>query len=121
MAAQDKTSYQKGVWAESLAALYLLSKGYKTLKMRYKVKGGEIDLIAMRGRQLIFVEVKARAELGAALESVTARSRRRIETAALSFLSEYPEYNDYDMRFDVIGVVGGFQVHHLDNAWMLGS
>ena len=117
MAVEKKTSYQKGLWAESLASLYLLSKGYKTIQKRYKVKGGEVDLIVCKGRQLAFVEVKARGDYRDAMEAVTPRSRLRIEAAALHFLSIYPNYADYDMRFDIVGVIDGVRVHHLDNAW----
>lgn len=117
MAAQKKTSYQKGVWAESLASLYLLSRGYKTVHKRYKAKGGEVDLIVCKGRQLVFVEVKARGDYRDAMEAVTPRSRLRIEAAALHFLSVNPDYVDYDMRFDIVGVIDGFRIHHLDNAW----
>jgi putative endonuclease len=114
---KPETSYSKGIFAESMAALYLKAKGYKILEMRYKTKYGEIDIIAIKSGVLVFAEVKARADKAQALESVTPRTQKRIANSALYFLSENEIYNDYDMRFDFIGIVNGFSIHHLDNAW----
>jgi putative endonuclease len=119
--AAKQRAYEKGVSAESSAAAYLRTKGYKILKTRYKTRYGEIDLVAVRDTALAFVEVKARKTKVEALESVTPRAQRRITQAALNFIAEHEEYNTYDMRFDVVCVVGGivegFSIHHLDNAW----
>ncbi len=114
---RKKQAYRKGVWAESLASLYFMAKGFRVLKVRYKVKGGEIDLVVCKGRVVAFVEVKARGVIADALEAVTYRARKRIEVAALCFIGEYPEYAAYDLRFDIVGVVDGFRVIHLENAW----
>ena len=69
------TAYQKGHWAEILAAAYLWLKGYKILTRRYKSPVGEIDLIAQKGRTLAAVEIKARDEISTALEAVNAKTR----------------------------------------------
>ncbi len=116
------TSYSKGVLAEKRAAMQLRLQGYQVLQERYKTKFGEIDLIVAKDNLVAFIEVKAHQSKAASLESVTEKSRRRIEQSALWFLSEYPEYNDFDMRFDVmIFKGGGIWGEHLDNAWMLES
>lgn len=114
---KKKETYERGVWAEGLAALYLLSKGYAVLERRYRTKYGEIDLIARKGDMVCFVEVKARASLGEAMESVTPRARGRIENAALSYIADHPESAECAMRFDVVAVIPPLRVVHLDNAW----
>ena len=118
----EKTSYTKGIEAEAKAARYLKKQGYAILELRYKTKFGEVDLIACKKRQLIFVEVKAHKDVEASLYAVTPKSRRRIEQSALWFLSENPDYNDFDMRFDVMVLKdGGSCAQYLDNAWVMGA
>ena len=110
-------AYRLGLYDEILAALYLMLRGYRIIAWRYKTKIGEVDLIARRRQSLVFVEVKARQELSTALESVTAQMRKRITVAANSFLIKHPQYQNSEMRFDVIAVALPFSVQHLDNAW----
>lgn len=114
---EEVTNHSRGLQAEGLASDYLEGKGYKILQTRYKTKFGEIDIIAMKASVVCFVEVKSRNNKGDALESVTPRIQKRIEHSALFFLSEYPHYQDYDLRFDVIAVTPPFHITHLDNAW----
>jgi putative endonuclease len=113
----EQTNFAKGMDAEEHAAEYMLRQGYEVLARRYKTKGGEIDLIARRKKQICFVEVKVRQTETEALEAVTPRTQKRIEAAALYFISMHPEYADCDMRFDVIAITRPFKILHLDNAW----
>jgi putative endonuclease len=118
----DMSSYDKGVAAEKRAVMQLRLQGYRILAERYKTKFGEIDIIARKGNTICFVEVKAHKRLQSSLEAVTAKSRRRIEQAALWFISEHPELADLGMRFDVMAFKsGGIWAEHLDNAWMAGT
>ena len=123
MARSDKKirAYRAGLWAEMLAALYLQIRGYRILKRRYKCRAGEIDLIALKGRALVMVEVKARREMRGALEAVSPRNRVKVERAALHFLSCNPLYNEYEIRFDVLALALPFSIRHLDNAWQARS
>ncbi|MGA8714470.1 MAG: YraN family protein, partial [Roseiarcus sp.] len=79
-----------GLKAETVAAWLLRLKGYSIVARRYSVSGGEIDLIARRGGSIAFVEVKARAELDAAAEAISATKRRRIARAARVWLARNP-------------------------------
>ncbi|NCT40539.1 MAG: YraN family protein [Alphaproteobacteria bacterium] len=120
------TSYSKGVLAEERAAKQLKRDGYTVIKKRYKTKFGEIDIIARKRDLIAFVEVKAHQSVRDSLYAVTPKTRRRIEQSALWFLSEYPEYSSFDMRFDVIAFSGDLSDEsicgeHLDNAWMVGA
>jgi len=119
-------AYQKGHWAELLCAAYYMCCGYKILSKRYKSPYGEIDLIAARGKTLVFVEVKARANVAQALESVRKTGRGRIERAAMHYIAQSPQYNDFSMRFDVAAVVLLWNLVpvrfvRVDNAWLLGA
>ena len=110
-------AYRFGLYAEILAAMYLMLRGYRIVAWRYKTKVGEVDLIACRKKTLVFVEVKARQELSTALESVSPQMQRRIAAAANSFLIKTPRFQGHEMRFDVVAVSAPFSVLHLDNAW----
>lgn len=114
-------NYSLGLRAEKAAALWLVLKGYKILKKRFKTPVGEIDLIAKRGKTIVFVEVKARTDADAGLYAVGSRAQARIEQAAKYFLALHPAYNGYDMRFDIIVYAPPFFLRHLDNAWAARS
>lgn len=114
--------YAAGMAAEYLAALWLALKGYKILAMRFKVPQGEIDIVAVKRRTLVMVEVKWRASsTDDALYAVTPHSQRRIALAAQAFLMRHPAYADYDIRFDVLALSWAGGMRHLDNAWRPGS
>jgi putative endonuclease len=94
-------AYRSGLVAETLVALLLRLKGNRILARRYKTPVGEIDLIALKGKRLTFVEVKRRKRFEEAAEALPTRARRRIVRAAQYWLAAHPAYNGHDMRFDV--------------------
>lgn len=116
--AERQKAYKDGLWAETLAALYLILKGWRVVARRYKSPLGEIDLIARRGKTLLIIEVKTRAHMEAAVESVSLKAQGRIARAARHFISRHPQYGEYSVRFDVIAIVPPFRLRHLDNAWV---
>lgn len=95
-----------GRWGEKQAAGYLHQEGYRLLAAGYRCRMGEIDLIAQKGRELAFVEVKLRrnANFAEPREQVTAAKQRRILLAARHFLAQHPEYGEHYCRFDVAEV-----------------
>lgn len=95
-----------GRWGEKQAAGYLHQKGYRLLAAGYRCRMGEIDLIAQKGRELAFVEVKLRrnARFAEPREQVTAAKQRCILLAARNFLAQHPEYGEHYCRFDVAEV-----------------
>ncbi len=100
-----------GSWAERLAARHLSRHGYEIIARNYKVAGAEIDLIALHGQTLVFVEVKARAtgRFGSGEEAVDKRKRKQIRRAALAFLRHH-NLEDKQTRFDVVTLTGfGFR------------
>ena len=115
---QRRAADQRGRSAEERAAELLEASGYTLLARRYRVRGGEVDLIAADpDGVLAFVEVKARAVGADALAAVGARQRARIVTGALTYIAETPERAASPLRFDVIAVDGTGALYHLADAW----
>lgn len=104
---------KRGRRAELIAAWYLRLKGYRVLARRYKTPAGEIDLIVKRGRRVVFVEVKERPEEGAAIEAVTATTRKRIARAAALWVAHHPAASALDHRFDVVLALPGRLPRHM--------
>jgi putative endonuclease len=103
--------------AETAAALWLQLKGYRILERRVRTPVGEIDLVAARGKMLVFVEVKSRATLAAAQEAVTPETRRRIAEAARLWVSRHRRMQDWRWRFDIVALAPGRLPKHLPGAW----
>jgi len=93
-----------GAWGERQAAEYLQKRGYTLVSLNYRCRGGEIDLIARKGRYLAFTEVKLRRDAGfaEAREFVTPAKQRRVIYAAEMWLSQHP--TKLQPRFDVIEI-----------------
>ena len=95
-------AFQRGLSAESRAALFLIAKAYRILERRWKTPFGEIDIVARRRGVVVFVEVKARDQLDDAAEAVTERQQRRIVAAAEAWLARHPQPGVRDFRFDAV-------------------
>jgi putative endonuclease len=106
-------AFHLGISAESRAAAFLIAKGFRILAQRWRSPVGEIDIVARRRHLLVFVEVKARASLDEAAESVNARQQRRIAAAATVWLAANPSDSVKDMRFDSILVAPGKLPRHI--------
>lgn len=106
-------AYRRGLSAETLAVWLLRAKLYRVLARRYRTPAGEIDVIARRGRTIVFVEVKNRPDETQALEAVSATARRRIVRAADLWLAAHPAAAGFDLRFDLIIVVPGRAPRHI--------
>lgn len=98
-------NYRRGYRAEWWAAALLMSKGYRILARRMKTPGGEIDLIAVRGRRLAFVEVKQRPTIHDCEASITARTSQRVHRAASLWVARQPRYYEHDQGFDLVFIM----------------
>lgn len=108
--------YRRGRISEWIAAAALLAKGYRILARRWRTPFGEVDLVAVRGRRLAFVEVKRRATRLVAEAAVTARQARRIARAAEFWVSRNPAHRDFEQGLDLIFVLPGRLPLHLPDA-----
>ena len=117
MKAKRQQAQTKGRRAESLACWFLRAKGYRILERNWRCPQGEIDILARRGNVLAAIEVKSRRETGAALESIGARQRRRIERALGVYLAAHPALARLSIRFDAITLAGWRGPRHLAQAW----
>lgn len=112
---------RRGRAAEDLAASHLSAQGLRILARNYRVAGGEIDLIARHGPELVFVEVRSRrsAAFGTAAETVTATKRRRILLAAQHYLASLGQRTLPPCRFDIVSITGALDIRHLD--WLCNA
>ena len=113
------STFTTGREGEEQAAQFLESRGLKVIRRNYRSKRGEIDLVALDGQTIVFVEVKAWSVFAFEdLEkSITVQKQRRIIETAKFFLSEHREYNRMAVRFDVV-FIGPEEVRHLAEAFM---
>ena len=107
---------QRGRRAETLACWALRLKGWRILARRARVPGGEVDIIARRGRTLAFIEVKARSSAEAADISLDRHRLRRVAVAAERLIQRYARDGD-DIRIDAMFVVPGRWPRHLPDVW----
>ena len=95
-----------GSGGERAAADFLVARGYHILERNFRCRGGEVDLIALDGGVLVFVEVKVRRTLsrGAPIEAVTAVKQARVRRAAQEYLT-FCGRVFHRIRFDVMSVM----------------
>lgn len=117
----DRTTRERGDTSERLAERHLVGReGYRIVSRNVTYRFGEIDLVAMDGDTLCFVEVKSRVDdrFGPAILAVDREKRRRVILAAEAYLAQSPW--EGPCRFDVVGVDGagdGREVTLLRNAF----
>lgn len=107
-----------GSKGEEVACQYLTKHGYRLLSRNYSCGLGEIDIVALDGEYLVFVEVRSKssAGFGPALESITRRKQFRLRQLAWYYLKAEGKTGS-DCRFDVIAVEfdGKGKVKRLDH------
>jgi putative endonuclease len=106
------------VRAEARAVWHYRLRGYRILDTNAWVGGNELDLVARRGRVLVFCEVKEKLGegYGDPLEMVGLEKQRRVRRAAEGWLAMHPDLAELQARFDVVAVRGA-RVERLANAF----
>jgi putative endonuclease len=109
---------------ERLAEGFLQRAGLRIIARRFRLRRGEIDLIALDGDCVVFIEVKARqgGACGFPAESVTPTKQRKICRVALAFLSAR-HWHERACRFDVVEIVVGGktpEISHIPDAFRPG-
>ena len=116
MRSDRRRAEQRGRRAETLGAWWLRLHGWRILAQRARVPGGEVDLVARRGRTLAFVEVKARGDdIGVAL-ALDRNRLRRVAVAAERLAPRYGQGCD-TVRIDALYVVPGRLRRHVPDVW----
>jgi putative endonuclease len=112
-----------GYLGERAAEKFLKRRGYKIVARGLRLRGSELDLVAVDGRTVVFVEVKTRrtARFGPPTEAVGARKQWRLTRAALFYLKRHGLL-EYPSRFDVVAVTwpqGAKRptIEHIQNAF----
>ena len=112
---------ETGARGERLAEEYIIRQGYTVLHRNWRTAHKEVDLIALDGNMLVFIEIKTRGGLlfGFPEESVSPVKQAHLRKAAETFLELYPQYTT--VRFDVVGIVMRFdaveELLHLEDAF----
>ena len=107
---------KRGRGAETLACWYLRLRGWRILARRARVPGGEVDIVARRGRTIAFVEVKAQPTAEAAEWSLDQWRLRRVAVAAERLAPRFMREGD-DIRIDALFIVPRRWPKHLTNVW----
>ena len=115
--ARGVTAQARGLSAEATSVAALLADGFTVLGQRLRTPSGEVDLVAVRGDLLVFVEVKARPTLSEAAFALSPRQITRLLAAAAWLLAEHPDWTRADIRFDVMLVDGQGRVRRVADAF----
>ncbi|MBI1249161.1 YraN family protein [bacterium] len=101
---KPKSLGQRG---EDYACRYLKKKGYKIVARQDRSRLGEIDIVAVQQRTVVFVEVKTRSddEKGSPDQAVDRDKQERLTRAALAFMDRHDLLGNCAARFDVISIV----------------
>jgi len=111
-----------GDFGERVARAHLESKGYRILATNFRIREGEVDIVAERDGVVAFVEVKTRRgdAMGSALEAIDGRKAQRLLLAAEAFAQQHPDLPP-DRRIDLIAIdldAGGrvVSLQHIESA-----
>ena len=110
---------EKGYLGEQIALNYLLKKGANILNRNYRIKSGEIDIIAKINEELVFIEVKSRNNIkfGYPAEAVNYNKIKKIINTAKYYILKN-NLNNIPIRFDVIEVyLKDKKINHIVNAF----
>jgi putative endonuclease len=122
---EREKAYRFGVSAEKRAAVYLFCKGYRVHRLRYRNSGGEIDIVASKGRTLVAVEVKARKTFDDCIDTVMPWKQEKIARAMEGLIGGQGKIaglapaENHNIRFDVIWVVPRRWPRHIKDAWRM--
>jgi putative endonuclease len=110
-----------GKLGETVAAQYLIRKGYEIVERNWRNTHKEIDIIAKKGKELVIVEVKTRQsdEYGDPDLAVTRQKQARLISAANAYI--FQNRLDVSTRFDVISIVfhdDNPVINHIEDAFL---
>jgi putative endonuclease len=118
MAAKDEL----GRRGEKLAAEHLIASGFEIVERNWRCSQGEIDIVATKDSELVFVEVKTRSSLayGHPLEAITVRKLARLRRLAAAWCEAHPGHH-FAIRIDAIAILapnrGLVEIEHLERVF----
>lgn len=94
-----------GADGEAIAAAFLRARGYTIVVRNFRCAAGELDLVALDQRTIVFTEVRTRRgrAQGSALESITIAKQRQVARVAAAYLARH-RLHAHPVRFDVVAV-----------------
>jgi len=106
ISAHNQHNKRLGTWGEDYACEFLQSKGYRIIERNFHIRGGEIDIVAQDGDNMVIVEVKTRSgdNFGTPLDAVTKNKQRLLMRAIREYRHVRDNYGRY-VRCDVIGIL----------------
>lgn len=112
---------QYGHNQEQIALRYLQQHGLKLIEQNYQTRFGEIDLIMLDDKTIVFTEVRARssASHGNALSSITKQKQQKIIHTATIYLQQHQLLNQVYSRFDVVSLDQQLKITWIKSAFML--
>lgn len=118
---EELSTRQKGNIGEDKAAAYLEMAGYTIVRRNYRIRTGEIDIIALKDDFLVFVEVKSlpHGNIETLAHELGSIKQKKIIKTSKSYLQNHRQYSNRLIRYDVlaIDVPGLDPVHHIVNAF----
>lgn len=111
---------QTGLSGEMAALDYIRNLPYRILETNWRYKHLEVDIIAMDGDTLVFIEVKTRrnADYGMPFEAVSYHKQQKLDRAANLYIA-YKKYEG-EIRFDIVSILmqgNGYQIEHIPDAF----
>jgi putative endonuclease len=115
-------AYNSGKIAELLCRLFMRLHGYRILVKNYhcgtgrKTAFGELDFVALKGREIVFCEVKKRQNSEDFLKALSYNQQQRIIRGGIYFIDHHKKYQLYSRRYDVFFVKFPFHIEWIKNA-----
>ena len=117
----ELSTREKGNLGEDRAVNFLLSQKYEILDRNYRIRTGEIDIVALKDDTVVFVEVKSlpHGNLEILSHELNSTKQKKIIKTSKSYLQNHRQYSNGYIRFDVLAVdVPGLEpVYHIENAF----
>lgn len=109
-----------GKWGEKLAEEYLVKQGYSIAVKNWRLKPYEIDIVAINGPRIIFVEVKTRNNIDHdPMDAVTPRKMQHLVSAANAYIHE--NNVNLEPQFDIVAIRGNedqYELEHIPDAFV---
>lgn len=108
--------------AEFLCRMYMRFKGYRIVAKNYicgtgkKTPFGELDFVAVKGKHIVFCEVKKRQHNEDFLKALSYTQQQRIMRGGLYFIKHHPQFAQHTIQFDVFFVRLPWHIEHISNA-----